>query len=128
MAIALICGVPPECDRCHLLDAAAIIDQPNKGKVQLCAKCVGALVERGLENDNRMVVLKLDGEVWECAPGFDTDENSIGNVRRINPKSKDPADQRALDRGITHRQHTAWGNVDCHEVRKLGEVGDGKTY
>lgn len=67
----------------------------------------------------RIVVLKMDGEVWECGLGWDTDENSIPNVREIPKNSKDSGDKAALAKGITHRQHSAWGNVPCHEIRKL---------
>ena len=66
-----------------------------------------------------IIVLKLDGEVWECSPGWGNDENSIGGVRPISKRSKDPIDRDALSRGITHRQTSYGGSVPCHEVRKM---------
>ena len=75
-----------------------------------------------------MVVLKLDGEIWGRAPGWSDDDGSnVGGVHSISKRSKSPSDQAALAKGITHRQ-TQYGGMDCHEVRKLGEVGDGKSY
>jgi hypothetical protein len=74
-----------------------------------------------------MIVMKLDGEIWECKEGWGNDENSVGNVQPINAKSKSKSDQAAIAKGITHRQ-TNFGGVPCHEVKKLGEVGDGLNY
>lgn len=74
-----------------------------------------------------MIVLKLDGEIWYCEEGWDTDKNSVGNVRPINPRSTIQSDINALAKGITHRQGM-YGGIPCHEVEKVGEVGDGKTY
>ena len=61
----------------------------------------------------KMVMLRLDGEVWEIASGFDTDENSV-SVR----EAKQPGDARAIAAGITHIQ-SMHGNINAHEVAQL---------
>ena len=61
----------------------------------------------------KMIVAKLDGEVWECEPGWDNDENSVSGVDVALPNH--PA---VKNFGVTHVQgyHT---KVPCHEVKRL---------
>lgn len=76
----------------------------------------------------KMIVLKLDGEIWECSPGWSNDDSiNVGGVTPISPRSRVHSDRAALAKGITHRQGS-YGGIDCHEVRKLGEAGDGQTW
>ena len=60
-----------------------------------------------------MVLLKYDGEIWEIAPGFDTDENSVSVV-----KAKLPKDCKAIEAGVTHIQ-SYYGDLNAHEVRRI---------
>ena len=64
--------------------------------------------------DNKpLLMLRLDGEVWEIAPGHDTDKNSV-NCR----EARSPHDDRAIAAGITHVQ-TCYGGEPFHEVRRV---------
>jgi len=75
-----------------------------------------------------MIVLKLDGEIWECAEGWSEDfAKSITGIKPIDHNSKYASDQNALRKGITHVQGFCIG-IPCHEIRKLGEVGDGQIF
>lgn len=84
------------------------------------------------KKDETIVVLKIDGEIWECGLGWDhpdaTDENCISGVKPIPKNSTSPNDIATLAKGVTHRQQGHISLVQCYEIRKLGEVGDGKTY
>lgn len=53
--IALLCGVPPMCDRCGEEDAQVQIKLPNYGQRCMCGKCVTLLIERGFERDAVLV-------------------------------------------------------------------------
>lgn len=46
--IALLCGIPPVCDRCGEQDAQVRIDLPDYGQRTMCGDCVVLLIERGL--------------------------------------------------------------------------------
>jgi hypothetical protein len=46
--LALLCGVPPTCDRCAEDDAKVFITLPTYGERCLCEKCITNLVEKGL--------------------------------------------------------------------------------
>lgn len=46
--IALLCGVPPVCDRCGENDAQIRIDLPHFGRRVVCGDCVVLLMEQGL--------------------------------------------------------------------------------
>jgi hypothetical protein len=61
----------------------------------------------------KLKMLRLDGEIWEIAPEFDTDENSV-SCRPVNS----PHDDKAIKAGITHVQ-TSYGGMAHHEVRRL---------
>lgn len=63
-----------------------------------------------------MLMLRFDGEVWEIAPGYDTDENSV-SVRLATPDR----DAKAIAQGVTHVQTDGrWGKtIPAHEVKRI---------
>ncbi len=63
--------------------------------------------------DKVLKMLRFDGEVWEIAPGHDTDENSV-TCRKADPKR----DAKAIAAGITHIQ-SCYGGEPFHEVRQI---------
>ncbi len=69
----------------------------------------------------KWIVVRLDGEVWECAPGEGDDENTISVVPISQQASRmTQVDVNAKAKGITHRQSRyGYGAVLCHEIRKL---------
>lgn len=61
------------------------------------------------------IMLRLDGEVWEIAPGFDHDENSV-SVRKATPER----DAKAIAAGVTHIQSAiSCGDIPAHEVKRI---------
>lgn len=55
--IALVCGVPNDCDRCkEEMMGEVIVNLPQYGKKTLCKRCLCQLVENGLEQELRAEV------------------------------------------------------------------------
>lgn len=66
-----------------------------------------------MKNKTRLIMLRLDGEVWEIGEDYDTDVNSVSC--RL---AKQELDSKAIAAGITHIQ-TFYGGKPFHEIEKI---------